>query len=175
MMTVRIAKKIVGGRCDGRHMEVMNRAHRRWWNSARRRFRVSGQVATSSPGLAAQGGYYFTIADRYLYLLDVSTGRWLLPIVKTERQAQVVLAQLRRLGGPVPDGKRLVVDGDAFVDGVVREFRGLPVVLAVNFTASGEVISHQTVAWDSSPAPSLVKARAEQTLYQWRRAGAFAA
>jgi hypothetical protein len=132
-------------------------------------------VATSPSGLAALGGYYFTIADRYVYLLDVSTGRWLLPIVKTERQSRAVLAQIRRLGGPVPDGKRLVIDGDAFVNSVAREFRGLPVVLAVNFTSSGEVISHQTVTWDSSPASDLVKARAEQTLYQWRRDDARAA
>ncbi len=168
MMTKRIAKKIVGGRVAGRTMATMATAHRAWWRAQYRRHRISGVMPRTAAGLAVQGGYFFTLDGRYVYLLNTDTGRWMIPVFKTEAQAKDILSHVRRLGGSV-DGRRLIDDGDAFAAAVPREFNGVPLDLATNFTESkGTRLSHQTVRHDVG-----VAARASGVLREMRSADTF--
>lgn len=73
------------------------------------------------------GSYFFTRNDTPIYLLD--RGRFVFPLVAEDWEGEQVQALMIRKG-LVPDGRRLVVNADAFLAGVPHAMQGRPVVIA---------------------------------------------
>lgn len=116
------------------------------------------------------GGSYFTGGENFLYLVqtDRENGAALLPVVKTATQRRSVLARFAELG-VVPDGERMIVDGDAFVAVMPREVdaaRGddRRTAIAVDFVLRGQAMVCTTVHLGFSPEATLAKWRAEDVL-----------
>lgn len=147
-MRLRQAKKIVQGTLgyDGRKRwspQSVYKADRLWAAHRLRGFPMSSPKTRS--GWAVQGAKYATIDGHPLYLFAVEEGEWMLPMAKTDRQEKEALRLIAKFG-KVPNGWKLVNDGDSFVRSFPREHEGKPIAFAVNFASRDMHVSHMTVS-----------------------------